>query len=116
MGNMFELLTLNKKYQSISPQEAKKVMESDKNILLIDVRTLEEYRGNHIPNSHSVPLDNLSIGIEKLVPNKDTKLILYCQSGARSNVACNQLVKLGYTNISNLGGIMSWPYEIVRSR
>lgn len=112
---IFEFLTLNRKYQSISPQEVKKLIENDKSVLLVDVRTLEEYRSNHIPNSISVPLDRLSIEIEKLVPNKGAKLILYCQSGARSSVASNQLAKMGYTNISNMGSIMSWTYETVRA-
>jgi len=61
-------------------------------------------------------LNNIGSRIEKVAPDKDTALILYCQSGARSSSACNELVKMGYTNISNLGGIMSWPYETVRGR
>lgn len=113
---MFNLFSTSKNYKSISPQEAKKHIDNDKNVLLIDVRTLEEFRSIRIPNSISVPLNNLKLNIEKVAPNKDTEIIVYCQSGARASTASNELAKMGYTNISNLGGIMSWPFETVKGR
>ncbi len=91
-------------------------METDKSILLIDVRTPEEYREVHIPHSISVPLDNLKTKIEKVSPNKETELFIYCRSGARASTACTELVKMGYTNVHNLGGIMSWPFETERGK
>jgi phage shock protein E len=111
---MFNLFSSSKNYNSISQQDAKKRTESGKNVLLIDVRTPEEYRNIRINNSISVPLSNLKLNIEKVAPNRDTEIIIYCQSGARASTACNELVKMGYTNISNMGGIMSWPFETVR--
>lgn len=113
---MFNLFSASKNYKSISPQDAKKRIDNEKNILLIDVRTPEEFRSIRIPNSISVPLNNLKYTIEKVAPNKDTEIIVYCQRGARASSASNELAKMGYTNISNLGGIMSWPYDTVRGR
>ena len=105
-----------KGYTSISPKEAKSVMDSDKSVVLIDVRTPNEFKSARIPNSISVPLNNLIAGIQKVATNKDTTLIIYCQSGARASSACSELTKIGYTNIRNLGGIMSWPYETINGR
>ena len=97
----------NKGYKSISPKEAKNSMDNDKCVVLIDVRTPNEYKSAHIPKSISLPLNNINSGILKVASNKDTTLIIYCQSGARASSACKGLVKMGYTNIRNLGGIMS---------
>jgi phage shock protein E len=113
---MFNLFSQSKNYRLISPQDAKKRLDNNKNVLLIDVRTAEEFHNIRIPNSISVPLDNLKPGIEKAAPDKDTEIIVYCQSGARASTASKELAKMGYTNISNLGGIMGWPYETVKGR
>ena len=111
MLNLFASKTAVKK---ISPSEAQNLMDTDKNVLLIDVRTSEEYRTVRIPNSISVPLNNLKSLIEKVAPNKETQLIVYCQGGVRASAACKELDKMGYTNIYNLGGIMSWTFDMVR--
>ena len=111
MLNLFASKTATKK---ISPREALHLMENDKNILLIDVRTMEEYHTVRIPNSISVPLDNLKSKIEKIAPNKDAQLMIYCQGGVRASAACKELDKMGYTNIYNLGGIMNWPFDTVK--
>jgi phage shock protein E len=116
VNNIFNLFTSKTAYKRISPKEAKKHLDNDKNVLLIDVRTSEEFHDARIPNSISVPLNNLKSLIEKTAPNKDTELIIYCRSGARAATACSELVKMGYTNINNLGGIMSWPFDTVRGR
>ena len=113
---MFDLFATKTAYKKISPKEATSHMENDKSVLLIDVRTSEEYQNDRIPNSISVPLNNLKSLIEKVAPNKDTELILYCQGGVRAATACNELAKMGYTNINNLGGIMSWPFDTVKGR
>lgn len=112
---MLNLFSSSKNYKSISPQDAKKRFESDKKVLLIDVRTPEKFHNLRIPNSISVPLSSIKENITRVAPNKDTEIIVYCQSGARASTACNELVKMGYTNISNMGGILSWPFETVKT-
>jgi rhodanese-related sulfurtransferase len=97
---------------SISPKEAKERLASGEKVFLIDVRTPEEYKEGHIPKSILVPLDSLRGKIEKAVPQKDSEIIVYCRSGARAGTGQSELIKMGYTNVKNLGGIMSWPYEI----
>jgi len=86
-------------------------LQQDSSIKLIDVRTKEEFRGGRIPNAINVPVENLQI-INNLISNKDTKLFVYCLSGGRSAQAVHMLNHLGYTNITNIGGIMSYTGSI----
>lgn len=102
---------LKKSYKSISPNEARERLKFDKSVILLDVRSPEEYAELHIPNSKLLPLEQLQSNISKIANDKDTEIIVHCHSGARASTACNLLSKMGYTNVSNLGGIVSWPYE-----
>lgn len=97
----------------ISPAEAKKRLETEKGIILLDVRNRDEYIKRHIPNSTLIPVNNLANEASKRLPDKNTEIFVYCASGSRSGVAVNTLSKMGYTKIYNLGGIFRWPYETV---
>jgi rhodanese-related sulfurtransferase len=108
---MFESLFRKKGYKNISSREAKERIDTDNNVILLDVRTPEEFREEHIPKSISLPLNKLKTGISKVASNKDTEIIVYCLSGMRAATASNQLADMGYTNVSNMGGIQSWKYE-----
>ena len=98
--------------RKISPKEAKENMENDPKIQLIDVRENDEFYEGHMPKAKNIPLGTISDEIKKYVTNKEVTIYLYCHSGMRSRQACIELTKLGYTNVYNLGGIISWPYEI----
>ncbi len=98
--------------KNLSPSDAKKIMDSGEDFNLIDVREMKEYKESHLKGSKLIPLDEIEKKIEKEIPNKDEKLLLYCRSGKRSQFACKVLDKLGYNNIYNIGGIMDWPYEV----
>lgn len=111
---MFEALFQKSKVANISPREAKARLSSGKKIVLLDVRTPEEYREIRIPHSISLPLDELKAGIAKVAGEKDTEIIVYCLSGMRAARACRELGAMGYTNVSNMGGIQSWSYETER--
>lgn len=104
----------NNKSKSITPKEAKAVMETEKDIFLIDVRSTEEYKDGHIPNSISMPLHILDTVVRDRVKDKDAKIIVYCLSGGRSSKAASILSDMGYVNVYNLGGISSWPYGITK--
>jgi rhodanese-related sulfurtransferase len=77
--------------------------------IILDVRSENEYKNGHIESSINLPLDK----IENIKYNKDTKIIVYCQSGNRSKQAALKLIGMGYTNIYDMGGINDWPYDIV---
>lgn len=103
----------NNNVKSISPKDAYERLNSKEDITLLDVRTVEEYKEKHIPNSINIPLNLLEL-VEKKVPDKGKTLFVYCLSGGRSSAACKLLSKYGYTDIYNLGGINSWFYETER--
>lgn len=111
---MFASLFGKKKYKDISQSEAKKRLSTDKNIILLDVRTPEEYRSVHIPSSKLLPLDQVASKAPKLIRSKDAEIFVYCLSGVRAASACKQLAAMGYTNVNNMGGIQTWKYETER--
>ena len=100
-------------YRSITMDEAVTMMEQENGYIILDVRRPDEYAAGHIPNAINVP--NESIGTDEIpeLPNKDQLIMVYCRSGRRSKEASEKLVKLGYTNIVEFGGILDWKGEIV---
>ena len=81
--------------------------------LLLDVRTEGEYAEGHVPGAKNLPLQALE-GIAALAPAKDTPLYVYCRSGARSSQAAGQLQRMGYTRVTNIGGIMNYRGKVER--
>lgn len=97
----------------VTPDQALALLEQEPNALLIDVRTEEEYLTGHIPDSVLMPVDELESLLGELPADKETALIVYCRTGRRSAAAADLLRKTGYTRVFDLGGIVSWPYDIV---
>ena len=81
--------------------------------VLLDVRTPQEYRDGHISGSKNIPLQTID-KVADLVENKDTALYVYCHSGARSRQAVSFLQQMGYTHITNLGGIAAYHGKVER--
>jgi len=104
----------NIKYQTISPDNAYNELKEDKSIIILDVRTYEEYISGHILGSILLPLDEMNETVLSVVTNKNIKIFVYCRSGNRSKIAAKELIELGYTNVYDLGGIVNWPYDIVK--
>ncbi len=100
-------------YRQITMTEAVKMMEKEANYVLLDVRTEQEFAAGHIPNAILVPNETIGMQEIPLLPDKDQLIMVYCRSGNRSKQASSKLVQLGYTNIIEIGGINSWPGEIV---
>jgi rhodanese-related sulfurtransferase len=111
---MFEGLFGSKKYAFISPAEVKDKLDKNEKFLLFDVRSQEEYSGGHIEHSINLPLQVVTSAVTKYARSKDTEIVVYCQSGARSSRAAGMLAEMGYTNVKNMGGISSWHYSVVR--
>jgi rhodanese-related sulfurtransferase len=101
-----------KSYSNITPEEAKNRLDSEEEIILLDVRTKEEYDAGHIKDSLLIPVDALQNEAEDTLKDKDAAIFVYCRSGNRSATASKILVELGYTKVYDLGGIRDWPYEI----
>lgn len=100
-------------YLNISAQEAKALMETETDYVILDVRTEEEFAEKRIPGALLIPDYEIAEKAEELLKDKSQLLLVYCRSGRRSKLASEELVRLGYTNIREFGGIIDWPYETV---
>lgn len=97
------------KDDTLSPEEAKARMEENPSVIILDVRTQEEYAAGHIPGAVCLPVDMIVEGMPFPFV-KDAEIMVYCHSGQRSAKAVQVLRTLGFSNVSDLGGITSWPY------
>lgn len=97
----------------LTAEEAKKRLDADKEIIIVDVRTKEEYVEKHIPNALLLPVDSISEMAATVIPDKTKTYFIYCRSGNRSATAGSMLIQMGYTSIYDFGGIKDWPYETV---
>ena len=99
-------------YRQISMDEALEMMKKESGYIILDVRRPDEYAEGHIPGAINLP--NEEIGTEKIaqLPNKSQLILVYCRSGRRSKEASEKLVKLGYTNVVEFGGILDYKGEI----
>ena len=98
--------------KKISSEEAKNIIDSSNDEIIIDVREKNEYEEGHIKDSILIPLDTLENTIEDIIKDKDSKILVYCRSGRRSAEASKIIKSLGYNNIYDFGGIIDWKYEI----
>ena len=99
-------------YEQISSQQAKNLMDTESDYIILDTRTEEEFAEGHIPNAILIPHYEIAQRAEKELPDKDQLILVYCRSGNRSKQASQVLADLGYTNIKEFGGIIDWEYEI----
>lgn len=99
-------------FQQISQEEAKTIMSTNQNAVVLDVRTQEEYDSGHIKGAVLLPVDWITEDTaQEVIPAKDTQVLVYCRSGNRSVTASKALAQLGYTEVYEFGGINTWPYE-----
>ena len=99
-------------YRQISMDAAVKMMKDEKNYIILDVRRPDEYAEGHIPGAINVPNEEIGTAEISELPNKSQLILVYCRSGRRSKEASEKLVKLGYTNIVEFGGILDYKGEI----
>ncbi|MBP3378137.1 MAG: rhodanese-like domain-containing protein [Clostridia bacterium] len=100
-------------YEQITPAEAKALMDSEQEYIILDVRTPEEYTAGHIAGAVLIPDYEIGEKAESILTDKDQLILVYCRSGRRSKNAANELAMLGYTNIKEFGGINDWEYGTV---
>ena len=100
-------------YRQITMEEAVAMMGEESGYIVLDVRTAEEFAEKHIPGAINVPNEEIGTAEIPELPDKAQLILVYCRSGNRSKQAAAKLAALGYTNITEFGGINSWPGEIV---
>ena len=101
-------------YEQITPEEAKKIMDSGEEHIILDTREQDEYDEGHIEGAIIIPYTEIENKAEEMLPDKDAQILVYCRSGRRSKIAAESLSKLGYTNVKEFGGIIDWKYEVVK--
>lgn len=100
-------------YKQITPAEAKDLMDSKENYVILDVRTVEEFAEGHIEGAILISDYEIGEKAESVLTDKEQLILVYCRSGRRSKNAASELAALGYTNIKEFGGIIDWPYGMV---
>lgn len=96
-------------YINIDNNKLKELLKDEKNTVLIDVRTKDEFEHNNIDKSINIPLQELMYNIDEIEEHKGKKIIIYCRSGHRSVTACNLLTLEGFSNLYNLeNGIIEY--------
>nr|WP_295975622.1 rhodanese-like domain-containing protein [uncultured Bacillus sp.] len=99
-----------KLYEDVSVKQAKELIDNDE-VVVIDVRTQEEFNEGHIPNARLIPVDEIDNKMEDL--DKDTSYLIVCRSGNRSATASKLLAKNGFNNMKNMkGGMNAWTYDV----
>lgn len=99
-------------YKTITSTEAQKMIEENKDVVILDVRTADEYASGHIPNAINLSNEDIQAGKVDSLKDKKQLIMVYCRSGNRSRQAAQKLAELGYTNVVDFGGIQSWQGDI----
>ena len=97
--------------EQITPAEAIRLLDAGK-AQAVDVREPDEFAVGHIPGAKLLPLGDVLTRAEEVLPDKNAQWQIYCRTGRRSADAAQKLEAKGYTSLRDLGGILSWPYEI----
>lgn len=92
-------------YKTVYSSESKDIIKTEKNIVILDVRSQSEYNSGHIQGAVSIPYTDINEKVGQIIPDKQTKILVYCQNGSRSIIAAKKLVKLGYCDVYNCGAI-----------
>ena len=94
----------------ITAQKAKEIMDVGRSVVIVDVRAQDEYD----PGAVLLPDYELASRAQTELPDKDATLLVYCRSGRRSQSAVQKLAAMGYTDVRDFGGVIDWPYGLVR--
>ena len=95
--------------QEVTPDDVQKSLLNNDEVILLDVRTKEEFDRNRIKKAINVPVDEVVEKIEQLITDKTKKIYVYCLSGARSEAAVETMTQMGYKNVFSVsGGLLVW--------
>ena len=101
-------------YKQISQEEAKEMMNREDGHIIVDVRRRDEYDEGHLPDAILIPNESINKTRPKELPDLDQIILVYCRSGRRSKEASEKLAAMGYKNVYEFGGIITWTGETVR--
>ena len=107
-----KLMAQKQGYKQISQAQAKEIMDTRSDYILLDVRAEKEFEAGHIKGAILIPDYEIRLRAEKELPDKAKTILVYCRSGRRSKLAARDLAELGYTDVLEFGGIIDWKYGI----
>lgn len=110
--------------------DVQEMLENDPHMLLVDVRSREEFDAGHISGAGCMPIEEImdclydealsECGLDAIANARGMEMaddasviVLYCRSGARSAQAAEYMEAIGYVNVYDAGGILEWPYDVV---
>ena len=99
---------IDNSYKHLTHDEAIKIIEKDKNALILDVRTPAEYEKRHIPNSVLLPIEELRKGNFEPLKDKNQRILIYCWTGRRAEDSAAILIENGYERVYEFGGLVDW--------
>ena len=88
----------------VSSKEAKELIQKKQVDVVLDVRTKIEYNLGHYPEALHIPTANLNDQVETLIPDKKTRILIYCNTGQRARYATDLLRGKGYKNVNYIAG------------
>ena len=95
-------------YKHLTHDEAKALMASNPDVIIADVRTLQEFEKKHVLDALNIPLEDLREGNFSQLPDKNATIIIYCWTGRRAQDAAEILIENDYRNVYEMGGIVDW--------
>jgi rhodanese-related sulfurtransferase len=103
----------NKNVKNVSADEAFKLINENKNLVVLDVRTKGEFESGHIPKAKNIPVQQLAARINELTKYKDIPILVHCASGGRSPSAVKALINSEFTQVYHLNrGLTSWKHQL----
>ena len=105
---------MNLVYKELTQKEAKENLDKNQDILLVDVREVGEYNSGHLEGAELITLSEVENEFDSMDIEKDKPIYVYCRSGHRSGVAQEVLMDMGFINVYNIGGVLTWPYGLVQ--
>ena len=101
-------------FRIISQEEAMEMLSRDDGHIVIDVRTRDEFNEGHIPGAICIPNEDIGDERPAELPELEQIILVYCRSGNRSKKAAKKLCDMGYKNVYEFGGIITWEGDTVK--
>ncbi|KMQ50849.1 Thioredoxin [Chitinispirillum alkaliphilum] len=96
-------------FKNVTPAESRMLIDESEDVIILDIRTVQEFRSGHLKNSTHIPLNELQNRIDEIQQYKDQKILVYCRSGNRSIAGSQILLSNGFNQIYHLStGINGW--------
>lgn len=106
---------MESKIINLTYTQTKKLIESNPNLKILDVRSYSEFKEGHVSGAINIAYEELEYDLEEFSPDRKDPVLVYCRTGRRSHLAIDTMKEFEYENIYHLyEGISEWPYELIK--